>query len=80
MKKMMVALIIVLPLVLGGVLYGTHSLIIEEKQAITLEQAYMAQYPQTMPDVMIDPMTTGRILKLNCFYGQLDMQVAVGSN
>ena len=58
MKKMMFALIIVLPLVLGGVLYGTHSLIIEEKQAITLEQAYMAQYPKTMPDVMIDPMTT----------------------
>lgn len=59
MKKMMIALIILLPLVLGGVLYGTHSLIIEEKQAITLEQAYMAQYPKTMPDVMIDPMTTG---------------------
>jgi len=58
MKKMMAAVIIVLSLVLGGVLYGTHSLIIEEKQAITLEQAYMAQYPITMPDVMIDPMTT----------------------
>ena len=58
MKKMMFALIIVLPLVLGGLLYGTHSLIIEEKQAITLEQAYMAQYPETIPDVMIDPMTT----------------------
>ena len=57
MKKMMAAVIIVLSLVLGGVLYGTHSLIIEEKQAITLEQAYMAQYPITMPDVMIDPMT-----------------------
>ena len=55
MKKMMFAVIIVLPLVLGGVLYGTHSLIIEEKQAITLEQAYMAQYPERMPDVMIDP-------------------------
>ena len=57
MKKLMVVLIAVLPLVLGGVLYGTHSIIIEEKQAINLEQAYMAQYPQTMPDVMIDPMT-----------------------
>ena len=58
MKKMIFAVIIVLPLVLGGVLYGTHSLIIEEKQAITLEQAYMAQYPETIPDVMIDPMTS----------------------
>lgn len=56
MKKLMVVLIVVLPLILGGVLYGTHSLIIEEKKVITLEQAYMAQYPQTMPDVMIDPM------------------------
>ena len=59
MKKMMFAVIIVLSLTLGGVLYGTHSIIIEEKQAITLEQAYMSQYPETMPDVMIDPMTTG---------------------
>lgn len=58
MKKMMVALIIVFSLVLGGVLYGTHSIIIEEKQAINLEQAYMSQYPHTMPDVMLDPMTT----------------------
>jgi hypothetical protein len=58
MKKMMFAVIIVLSLTLGGVLYGTHSIIIEEKQAITLEQAYMSQYPETMPDVMIDPMTT----------------------
>ncbi len=58
MKKMMVAVIIFLSLVLGGVLYGTHSLIIEEKQTITLEQAYMAQYPETIPDVTIDPMTT----------------------
>ena len=58
MKKIMFAVIIVLSLTLGGVLYGTHSIIIEEKQAITLEQAYMSQYPETMPDVMIDPMTT----------------------
>ena len=58
MKKMMVALIVVLPVVLGGVLYGTHNMIIEEKQVISLEQAYMAHYPSTMPEVMIDPMTT----------------------
>ena len=58
MKKMMIALIVVCSLVLGGVLYGTHSILIEEKQAINLEQAYMSQYPHTMPDVMLDPMTT----------------------
>jgi hypothetical protein len=39
-------------------LYGTHSLIIEEEKAITLEQAYMAQYPETMPDIMFDSMPT----------------------
>ena len=55
MKKVLFGLIIVLPLVLGGVLYGTHNLIIEEEKALSLEQAYMAQYPETIPDMMVDP-------------------------
>lgn len=55
MKKALFGLIIVLPLVLGGVLYGTHNLVIEEEKAISLEQAYLAQYPETIPDMMVDP-------------------------
>ena len=55
MKKVLFGLIIVLPLVLGGVLYGTHNLIIEEEKALSLEKAYMAQYQETIPDMMVDP-------------------------
>ena len=55
MKKVLFGLIIVLPLILGGLLYGTHSLVIEEDKALSLEQAYVAQYPETIPDMMVDP-------------------------
>jgi uncharacterized protein YxeA len=54
MKKVLFGLIIVLPLVLGGLLYGTHNLVIEEENTISLEQAYMAQYPETIPDIVVD--------------------------
>ena len=57
MKKIMIILVILFTVILTGVLYGTHSLIIEEETALSLEQAYMAQYPTQMPDVIIDPMT-----------------------
>ena len=55
MKKVLCGLIIVLPLVLGGVLYGTHNLIIEEEKSLSLAQAYMAQYPETLPEIIVDP-------------------------
>ena len=55
MKKVLCGLIIVLPLVLGGLLYGTHNLVIEEEKALSLQQAYLAQYPETIPDMVIDP-------------------------
>ena len=55
MKNILFGLIIVLPLVLGSVLYGTHNLLIEEEKTLSLEQAYMAQYPDTIPDMMVDP-------------------------
>ncbi len=55
MKKVLFGLIIILPLVLGGVLYGTHNLIVEEERAISLEQAYLSQYPQKIPDMVVDP-------------------------
>ena len=56
MKKILFMLIVLVTLIIASVLYGTHSLIIEKKEAITLEQAYMAQYPETIPDIMFEPM------------------------
>lgn len=56
MKKILVVLIMLSTLIIAGALYGTHTVIIEEKEAITLTQAYMAQFPQTLPDVIFDPM------------------------
>ena len=58
MKKIMFILIMLSTLIIAGVLHGTHSLFIEEQEAITLTQAYMAQYPQTIPDLMFDQIPT----------------------
>ena len=57
MKKIMVILILLSTLILAGVLYGTSSLSVDEEAALSLEQAYMAQYPTEMPDVQFDPVT-----------------------
>ena len=57
MKKIMMVLVFICTVILVGVLYATHSLIIEEEAAISLEQAYVAQYPTEMPDLMMDQMT-----------------------
>jgi hypothetical protein len=54
MKKILFMLTVLVTLIIAGVLYGAHSLVIEEKKAITLEQAYTAQYAQTMPDIMFE--------------------------
>jgi hypothetical protein len=56
MKKIMVILIIFSTLILAGVLYGTNSLNVDEEGVVSMEQAIMAQYPETMPDIMFDPM------------------------
>ena len=58
MKKILFMLIVLVTLIMASVLYGTHSLFIEEIEATTLEQAYMAHYPETLPDLMIDQVTT----------------------
>ena len=56
MKKILFMLIVLVTLIMASALYGTHSLFIEEIEAITLEQAYLAHYPKTLPDMMIDQM------------------------
>ena len=45
-------------LVIAGALHGTGSINVGDEAALSLEQALMAQYPKTMPDVMFDPMPT----------------------
>jgi len=54
MKKILFMLIVVVTLIMASVLYGTHSLFIEEREAITLEPAFMANYPERLPGMMID--------------------------
>jgi hypothetical protein len=58
MKKILFMLTVLVTFIIASVLYGAHSLIIEEKKAITLEEAYTAQYSKTMPDIMFDPIPT----------------------
>ena len=58
MKKLMVILIMLSTLIIAGALYGTHSPNVGEDVALSLEEAFMAQYPKTMPEVMFDPMPT----------------------
>jgi len=58
MKKTLFILTVIFTLIITSVLYGTHTLVVEEKDAITLAQAYTAQYPETMPDLVFDPMPT----------------------
>jgi len=58
MKKLMFILIMLSTLIIAGALYGTHSTKAGEEVALSLEQALMAQYPQTLPDIMFDPMPT----------------------
>ena len=58
MKKIMVILIMLSTLIIAGALYGTHSINVGDEAALSLEQALMAQYPKTMPDVMFDQIPT----------------------
>jgi hypothetical protein len=58
MKKIMVILIMLSTLILAGVLYGTNGPNEGEEVALTLEEAYMAQYPQTIPHIIFDPIPT----------------------
>jgi hypothetical protein len=58
MKNIMVVFIVVSTLIIAGVLYGTSSLNVGEEAAVSLEQAYMAQYPKTMPNIVFDQIPT----------------------
>ena len=55
MKRTIIILITVLALSVAGVLYGNH-LQTDERDDVSLEEAYAAQFPEQMPDVIPDPM------------------------
>ena len=58
MKKLLFVLIMLSTLIIAGALHGTHSPNLGEEVTPSLEQALMAQYPKTMPDVLFDPIPT----------------------
>jgi len=55
MKKIIIILSILFTLVLSGVLYGKNKQP-DWVKIVTAEQVYMHQFPDSMPNVMIDPM------------------------
>ena len=55
MKKLVIILILLLALSLAGILYGTPDQP-DEKGMVTIEEMYMSELPDQMPDVIVDPM------------------------
>ena len=55
MKRTLIILIVSLTLCVAGILYGNYPQT-SEREAATLEEAYNAQYPEQLPDVVMDPM------------------------
>lgn len=55
MKKITIIFIISITLILIGILYGSRVHPIQEETAM-LQEAYTAQFPETMPEVVMDPM------------------------
>ena len=55
MKRTIIILITVLTLSVAGVLFG-NNLQSDEREAVSWEEGYMAQYPSQLPDFILDPM------------------------
>jgi len=56
MKKIIIILSISVTLLLAGVLYGNR-IQSNQRETVSLEEAYTAQFPDQMPDVILHPMT-----------------------
>ena len=52
MKKVIILLAISLILILVGILYGNKGQPVQ-KEMVALEEAYTAQFPETMPDLKL---------------------------
>jgi hypothetical protein len=55
MKRTIIILSTVLTLSVAGVLYGNHSQSGNEG-TVSLEEAYAAQFPEQMPEMVVAPM------------------------
>ena len=55
MKKLIIIFILLFALSAVGILYGTQDQS-EKEEMVTIEQMYMDQPPNQMPDVVMDPM------------------------
>ena len=55
MKKIIITLSVLLILSIAGVLYGTPEQPNEEGM-VTIEEMYMSELPDQMPNVIVDPM------------------------
>lgn len=61
MKKIVLIFVILFTVMFAGVLYGTHYQVIQETNSLSLEQAYNNQYPETMPDLVLDQMVVAAL-------------------
>ena len=55
MKKILIILSVLVALSLAGVLYATQDRS-DVREAVFAEETYTAQFPDQMPDVIMDPM------------------------
>ena len=55
MKRTIIILSTVLTLSVAGVLYGHHGQA-DHEGTISWEEAYTAHFPETMPNLVLDPM------------------------
>ena len=55
MKRTLIILITVLTLSVAGVLYGHHGQT-DNEGTVSLEETYAAQFLETMPDIVVNPM------------------------
>ena len=54
MKKLFITVIVLVVTVIASILYGAHTLVSQEEQMLLLEQAYKAQYPVQIPQLVMD--------------------------
>ena len=54
MKKLFITVIVLVVTVIASILYGAHTLISQDEQMLLIEQAYMAQYPVQIPQLVMD--------------------------
>ncbi len=56
MKRTIIILSIVLTLSIAGILYGNYGQS-DERETVSLEEAYSAQFPEQLPEIVMHPMT-----------------------